>query len=48
MKLISDIEKENKNINVVVNTINQIHTEKRSEAKVCYLHRKKFVITADF
>jgi len=48
MKLIKNIEKENKNINVVVITINQIYTEKRSETKVCYLHRKKFVVTADF
>jgi len=48
MKLIKNIEKENKNINVVVITINQICTEKRSEAKVCYLYRKKFVVTADF
>ena len=48
MKLIRDIEEENKNINVVVITINQIYTEKRSEAKVCYLHRKKFVIITDF
>ncbi len=48
MKLIRDIEKENKNINVVVITIDQICTEKRFNAKVCYLHRKKFAVTADF
>jgi len=48
MKLIRNIEEENKNINVVVITINQICTEKRSEAKVYYLYRKRFVIIADF
>jgi len=48
MKFIRNIEEENKNINVVVITIDQIHTEKRSKARVCYLYRKKFVVTADF
>jgi len=48
MKLIRNIEEENKNINVVVITINQIYIEKKSETKVCYLHRKKLIITADF
>jgi len=48
MKFIRDIEEENKNINVVVITINQIYTEKRSETRVCYLHRKRLVVTADF
>jgi len=48
MKLIRDIEEENKNINVVVITINQVCTEKRSETKVCYSHRKKLAVTADF
>jgi len=48
MKLIRDIEEENKNINVVVITINQIYTEKRSETRVCYLHRKRLVVTVDF
>jgi len=48
MKLIRNIEDENKNINVVVITIDQICIEKKSEAKVCYLHRKKFVVTTDF
>jgi len=48
MKFIRNIEKENKNINVVVITIDQVHTEKRSEARVCYLYRKRFIITADF
>jgi len=48
MKFIRDIEEENKNINVVVITINQIYIEKRSEAKIYYSYRKKFVVTADF
>jgi len=48
MKFIKNIEEENKNINVVVITIDQIYTEKRSEAKVCYSHKKKFAVTADF
>jgi len=48
MKLIRNIEEENKNINVVVITIDQICTEKRSEAKICYLHRKRLAVTADF
>jgi len=48
MKLIRNIEEENKNINVVVITIDQIYTKKRFKVRVCYLHRKKFVMTADF
>jgi len=48
MKLIRNIEEENKNINVVVITINQVCMKKRSEVRVCFLYRKKFVITADF
>jgi len=48
MKLIKNIEKENKNINIVMITINQVCTEKRFEARICYSYRKKFVVTADF
>jgi len=48
MKLIRNIEEENKNINVIVITIDQVCTEEKFEARVCYLYRKKFVVTADF